>query len=114
GTAAAPQGQGTAAAPQGQGTAAAPQGTPPGDGYVAVGSGWGHEFLKWRGSGHAFTVGTDAAPLLPNTSLASVVTVCEGMKKHRRLGYWGDLLTGPFPALALASNDSRISITHNG
>nr|XP_053654015.1 uncharacterized protein LOC128703400 [Cherax quadricarinatus] len=114
GTTAAPQGQGTAAAPQGQGTAAAPQGTPPGDGYVAVGSGWGHEFLKWRGSGHAFTVGTDAAPLLPNTSLASVVTVCEGMKKHRRLGYWGDLLTGPFPALALASNDSRISITHNG
>ncbi|XP_045618135.2 uncharacterized protein Dnaaf3 [Procambarus clarkii] len=84
------------------------------DGYVGVGSGWGQEFLEWRESGHAFSVGTDATSRLPNTSLASVAMVSEGLAKHRRVGYWGDLLTGPFPALTLAATDPRVAMTHNG
>lgn len=38
----------------------------------------------------------------------------EGSKRHRRVGYWGDVLTGPFPALALASADPRAAKTQNG
>ena len=39
--------------------------------------------------------------------------VVEGSTKHWRVGYWGDVLTGPFPALALASTDPRAASTQN-
>ncbi|KAG7163470.1 Dynein assembly factor 3, axonemal-like 1 [Homarus americanus] len=79
-----------------------------------VGAGWGQEFLKWRDTGHAFYSGADITQHLANTSLASVVMITEGMTKHRRVGYWGDLLTGPFPVLALASTDIRVAQMQNG
>ncbi|XP_071515661.1 dynein axonemal assembly factor 3 [Panulirus ornatus] len=84
------------------------------DGHVGVGAGWGQEYLVWRDTGQAFTIATDATSHLPNTSLASVAPVREGTTRHQRLGYWGDLLSGPFPALALASADARVSKTSNG
>lgn len=50
-------------------------GVAPGDGGARedghVGAGWGLEYLVWRATGQAFTVATDAASHLPNTSLAS-------------------------------------------
>ncbi|KAK4323674.1 hypothetical protein Pmani_005645 [Petrolisthes manimaculis] len=84
------------------------------DGYVGVSDAWGREFLTWRGSGRAFTIATDNTATLANTSLASVVVVAEGGTRHRRVGYWGDLLSGPFPALALASHLSLVNKTQNG
>lgn len=45
---------------------------------------------------------------------SAVAVVLEGSKRHRRVGYWGDVLTGPFPALALASADPRAAKTQNG
>ncbi|KAK3873141.1 hypothetical protein Pcinc_021828 [Petrolisthes cinctipes] len=84
------------------------------DGYVGVSDAWGREFLTWRGSGRAFTIATDNTATLANTSLASVVVVAEGATRYRRVGYWGDLLSGPFPALALASHLSLVNKTQNG
>ncbi|XP_050716452.1 dynein axonemal assembly factor 3-like [Eriocheir sinensis] len=75
---------------------------------------WGQEFLSWREDGRALALGAEASPTLANTSLASVAVVVEGSKRHRRVGYWGDVLTGPFPALALASADPRAAKTQNG
>ncbi|XP_042865838.1 hyphally regulated cell wall protein 3-like [Penaeus japonicus] len=84
------------------------------DGYVGVGAGWGEEFLEWRESGHAFVTATDSRPILANTTLASVATVSDGCTRHRRLGYWGDVLSGPFPALALASASPLVIKKENG
>ncbi|XP_063875334.1 dynein axonemal assembly factor 3-like [Scylla paramamosain] len=82
-------------------------------GSTFLSTGWGQEFLTWREDGRALALGAEATPTLPNTSLASVATVMEGSTKHRRIGYWGDVLTGPFPALALASTDPRAAKAQN-
>ncbi|MPC07846.1 dynein axonemal assembly factor 3-like [Portunus trituberculatus] len=82
-------------------------------GRTFLSTGWGQEFLTWREDGRALALGADTTPTLPNTSLASVATVVEGSTKHRRIGYWGDVLTGPFPALALASTDLRAAKAQN-
>ncbi|XP_068220757.1 dynein axonemal assembly factor 3 [Palaemon carinicauda] len=84
------------------------------DGYVGICSGWGKEFLEWRHTGHAFNLAMQTKSCVPNTSLASVAVFSVGMEKHRRLGYWGDLLTGPFPATALASTNIELAKLENG
>ncbi|XP_066985902.1 dynein axonemal assembly factor 3 [Macrobrachium rosenbergii] len=84
------------------------------DGYVGICSGWGNEFLEWRHTGHAFDLAVQTKSSVPNTSLASVAVFSVGLQKHRRVGYWGDILSGPFPATALATTNIDLAKIQNG
>lgn len=46
--------------------------------------------------------------------VSAVATVHDGCTRHRRVGYWGDVLSGPFPALALASASPSVTKKENG
>ncbi|XP_064112929.1 dynein axonemal assembly factor 3-like [Macrobrachium nipponense] len=84
------------------------------DRYVGICTGWGNEFLAWRHTGHAFDLAVQTKSSEPNTSLASVAVFSVGLQKHRRVGYWGDILSGPFPATALAATNIELAKLQNG
>ena len=61
------------------------------------------DFLRWRETGVAFRVSEDESL----TDLQTNVTLLSG---EANLGYWGDVMTGPFISYGEAAGDSEYSI----
>ncbi|XP_043915185.1 dynein axonemal assembly factor 3 [Protopterus annectens] len=72
-----------------------------------------NEYFKWREKGVAFEI-REGIYDIPNKSIASGLLLRHKGEKIPARGYWGDIVTGPYIAFGIESEEKSLLETRNG
>ncbi|XP_053308151.1 dynein axonemal assembly factor 3 [Spea bombifrons] len=73
----------------------------------------GADYNRWREKGVAFVI-REGIYDVPNKTLASYMSVAHRSGRVRARGYWGDIITSPYIAFGIETEEKGLLITANG